>query len=414
MDRFYKDSSAVQQLRVGPLAPHLDSFARVLAEQGYADITARQKLNLIADLSKWLKRRNLHPSQLNEVHAKKFLSDRRQRGFRKNRGHKVTLQQFLDHLRGNSVIAEAVSSVDDSPMAHIQNDYALFLLRERGLAEATLVSYSAALQKFLEDYTRRHQGILNLDALGPKDVSQFVIKYTQRANRKQAQVMTSVLRSFFRYLHLKGEIDIDLAACVPSVPFWRLSTIPKFLPPSDVERLLESCDEKTPTGRRNHAILLLLARLGLRAGEIVKLTLDDLDWDAGEIQIKGSKRTGRERIPIPQDVGEALVKYLYGRPRCKTRRIFICMKAPHRGFANASCVSSIVARALTRCKLDPPLKGAHLLRHSLATKMLRSGASLSEIGDVLRHQNPNTTQIYAKCDVEGLRDLAQPWPRRWA
>jgi len=314
-------------------------------------------------------------------------------------------------LRESNAISEADSKVDDSVMARILNDYALFLLRERGLAEVTLVSYSAVIQKFLEDHSRRHRGDVKLDALEPADVSRFVIRYAQRVNRKRAQVMTSVLRSFLRYLHLRGQIEIDLATCVPTVPLWRLSTVPKFLQPGDVERLLKSCDEKTKTGRRNHAVLLLLARLGLRAGEIVKLRLDDIDWDAGEIHVNGSKRTGHEGLPIPQDVGEALVRYLHERPRCETRRVFIRMTAPHRGLAHSSCVSSIVRRSLSRCKLNPSLKGAHLLRHSLATNMLRGGASLAEIGDVLRHRNPNTTQIYAKCDVEGLRDLAQPWPR---
>ena len=222
--------------------------------------------------------------------------------------------------------------------------------------------------------------------------------------------MTTAVRSFLRFLFQIGELRADLAPSVPTVADWRLSTVPKHLRPEEVRRVLGGCDRKTSAGRRDYAVLLLLARLGLRAGEVVSLQLDDIDWRAGEILIRG-KGLLHDRMPLPVDVGEALTAYLrMDRPRCQTRRVFVCMKAPRFGFAGPSTVSTIVRRALDRAGLHPAFKGAHLLRHSLATTMLRSGASMSEIGEVLRHRVASTTEIYAKLDFDALRSLAQPWP----
>lgn len=197
---------------------------------------------------------------------------------------------------------------------------------------------------------------------------------------------------------------------MPAVADWRLSDLPKSLEAQQVECLLSNCDQSNKNGQRDYAILLLLARLGLRAGEIVKMTLDDIDWEAGELIIEG-KGPRKDRLPLPWDVGEALVTYLqHGRPVCSTRRVFIRTRAPHNGFSSSVAVCNIVERALLRAKLQPPCKGAHLLRHSLATDMLRKGASLIEISEILRHASINTTEIYTKVDIAALRSLAQSWP----
>ena len=222
--------------------------------------------------------------------------------------------------------------------------------------------------------------------------------------------MVTALRSFFRFLLRDAKIQVDLAACVPTVANWQLSSVPKYLSAEEIQRLLDACDRSTPTGRRDYAILLLLARLGLRAGEVVALEFDDVDWRAGEIRVRG-KGLFHDRLPLLTEPGEALAAYLRtDRPETRTRRIFVRMQAPHTGFAGPSTVSTIVRRALERAGLHPPAKGAHLLRHTLATGMLRGGASMAEIGQVLRHRSPNTTEIYAKVDLQGLRSLAQPWP----
>jgi site-specific recombinase XerD len=238
----------------------------------------------------------------------------------------------------------------------------------------------------------------------------FILRYTETVSVKHAQLIVCSLRSFFRFLYQRGETAIDLSPSALTVANWRLSELPKFLEPEQVKRLLQSCNQDTLIGRRDYVILLLLARLGLRAGDVVHMTLDDIDWEAGELIVRG-KSHRQDRLPLPQDVGEALVRYLsHGRPRCSSRRVFIRIKAPHKGFSSSVAICNIVRRALLRVNLNPAFKGSHLMRHSLATQMLRGGASLGEIGKLLRHQRLNTTQIYAKVDLKALRALAQPWP----
>jgi site-specific recombinase XerD len=196
------------------------------------------------------------------------------------------------------------------------------------------------------------------------------------------------------------------------VPEWRLAEVPKYLEPEEVERVVHACRRDTAVARRDHAIILLLARLGLRASEVIALELDDIDWRAGVLKVRGKGRS-HDCLPLPADVGEAMATYLrHHRPPCTTRRLFIRTRAPHQGLANPSSISTIVARALKRAGLRPAFTGAHVLRHSLATGMLRSGASLDEIGEVLRHRAPTTTEIYAKVDLRSLRSLALPWPTK--
>jgi site-specific recombinase XerD len=222
--------------------------------------------------------------------------------------------------------------------------------------------------------------------------------------------MVTALRSFFRYLFQHGQTESDLARAIPTVPEWRLAEVPKFLKPEEVERVVHACQRDTAVARRDQAIILLLARLGLRASEVIALELDDLDWRAGVLKVRG-KGQSHDFLPLPADTGEAMASYLrHHRPPCTTRRLFIRTRAPHQGFANPSSISTIVARAVKRAGLQPHFTGAHVLRHSLATGMLRSGASLDEIGEVLRYRSPNTTEIYAKVDVQSLRSLALPWP----
>ncbi|PYX86729.1 MAG: integrase, partial [Acidobacteria bacterium] len=297
---------------------------------------------------------------------------------------------------------------DRSPLAHILNRYETHLRTERGLVAHTILEYQSFVRKFL---LKRFRGQpLLLKAVKASDISDFVLRHTGGMSVKSAQLMTTAFRSFFRFLFHKGELQTDLAGSVPTVANWRLSTVPKYLTPQEVERVLKACDRRTAVGRRDYAILLLLARLGLRAGEVFGLQLEDINWRAGEILIRG-KGMLHDRMPLPADVGEALASYLrQDRPACPTRRVFVCTRAPRRSFVRSCTVSTIVRRALVRAGLDPPAKGAHLFRHSLATSLLRSGATIEEIGEVLRHRDPSTTEIYAKVDFDGLRSLAHPWP----
>jgi len=251
---------------------------------------------------------------------------------------------------------------------------------------------------------------LRLGELNAADASASILRHARSLSLGRAKLMVTALRSFLRFLLQHGEIDTDLAAAVPAVSGWRQASVPKHLGSQDVQRLLDGCDRHTAMGRRNYAILLLLARLGLRAGEVVALQLDDVDWRAGEITVCG-KGSVQDRLPLFPDVGEAVADYVRrDRPRCTSRRVFIRMKAPHRGFVSPAAVSTIVERAVDQAGLHPPVRGAHLLRHSLATGMIRRGASMAEIGQVLRHRAATTTEIYAKVDLEGLRALARRWP----
>jgi len=400
--------AADKSLRGNPLVPHLSSFAASLQEDGYATFTMQSKLGLLADFAQWLGRGGIIIRAIDERQAAAFIN-RRQRKHRVHRGDRETLRQFLAHLRKRDVIPGPIGPpCDSSPLADILNRYEKHLRSERGLAPATIVNYVPYARKFLAE--RFGKKGMRLRELQGSDISAFVLRHAHLMGCRRAQLMTTAFRSFFRFLFQSGELQADLSAAVPTVADWRLSTIPKYLIPDEVDRVVGSCDRQTSTGRRDYAILILLARLGLRAGEIVALQLDDIDWRAGEILVRG-KGLLHDWMPLPVDVGQALTSYLRtDRPVCKTRRVFVCMKAPRSGFAGPSTVTTIVRRALDRAGLNPVFKGAHLLRHSLATRMLRSGASMGEIGEVLRHRIPSTTEIYAKLDFEGLRSLAQPWP----
>jgi site-specific recombinase XerD len=220
----------------------------------------------------------------------------------------------------------------------------------------------------------------------------------------------TALRAFLKYLLQRGKIAIDLSASVPKLAYWSLAKLPAHLHADQVTQILESCDRTTVQGRRDFAILLLLARLGLRAGEVAALRLDDVNWEQGSLTIRG-KGNRWARMPLPRDVGEAIVDYLAnGRSACADRRIFLRAHAPQRGFRGATPISIVASKALARARIDHSRGGAHIFRHSLATEMLRQGSSLAEIGDVLRHQHPDTTRIYAKVDLSALRELAMPWP----
>jgi site-specific recombinase XerD len=365
------------------------------------------KLQLLGHLGRWLERRRLQATDLDEERLSLFLSYRRRRGGT-GRGDAPTGWQLLRYLRELGCIPTPPETIDDTPLGRVERDFERFLRSERGLKPVTLVGYLRTVRRFLRERFGREQP--RFDELRPQDVHRFIVQRARCVRRSYAKLMVTALRSFLRFLQQRGAISADLAAAVPSVANWRLSHLPQALAPEQVERLLACCDRSTPIGQRDYAILLLLARLGLRAGEVVAMSLEDLDWEAGEFVVRG-KGNRLERLPLPQEVGAALVQYLrHVRPPCSTRRVFIRMNAPRCGFADAAAICDVVRRALARAGLEPEFKGAHLLRHSLATNLLRRGASLDEIGQLLRHCHPETTQIYAKVDLAALRGIALPWP----
>ena len=392
-----------------PLASHIDGFAVLLRGQGYVAETVRQKCALLADLSQWLGVRGLPLNKLDEALVAQFHTDRCPRDRQQmRRGRAATTSQILNYLRDLGCIPTPSVTIGSSPVDVLLGDYEKFLRSERGLAPATLKNYLPIVQRFLVERPDSH--VLRFDELRAADLHGFIIRSAQRGSLGRAKLMVTAMRSFLRFLRQRGILSIDLAAAMPGVANWRLSHLPKTLPPHQVEQLLASCDRDTPAGQRDYAILLLLARLGLRGGEVVAMTLDDLIWECGEIVVRG-KGQRLARMPLPPDVGSALANYLrHVRPACATRRVFVRMHAPLCGLRGPSTICCIVRRALKRAGVTSDFKGAHLLRHSLATDLLRRGASLDEIGQLLRHSQPMTTQIYAKVDITALRSIGLAWP----
>lgn len=409
LEQFFDNPLVVERLRSNLLSPHLDSFAASLAALGYARSTGRAQIDLLGKMGRWLAGNELTVADLEERSVSRFLDEERCPGHQR-RGDRATGRRFLEQLRRDGIIPVPEGVCDQHPLALIESRYAHYLRVERGLSRDTVCNYVPFVHRFLVE--RFGDGALRLEALKASDSSAFILRHAASLSPGRAKLMVTVLRSFLRFLLQHGEIDTDLAAAVPVVSGWRQAAVPKYLGSQEVQRVLDSCNRHTAVGRRNHAILLLLARLGLRAGEVVALELDDVDWRAGEIRIRGKGRL-HDRLPLLTDVGEALATYVrQDRPRCASRRVFIRTRAPHRGFLSPAAVSTIVERSVERAGLHPSLRGAHLLRHSLATGMLRGGASMAEVGQVLRHRSPNSTEIYAKVDFDGLRALAQRWPGR--
>jgi len=394
-------------MREGPLGAYVDALAQRLDEEGYAKASARYALQLVADFGRWLRRRRIIAVQITAEHLGRYL-EYRSRHRRRRSGDAAILRRLLSLLREQGVVAQ-VTPIKIAPTQRLEQEFRLYLQQERRLAPATVFHYLLFARRFLVQQFA--DGEVRLDCLRAADVVGFVQQEAARLRHpKRAKLMTTALRSLLQYARYRGLISIDLRDCVPTVASWSMTSIPRALSSDEVQRLLGHCDRHTMVGCRDWAILLLLARLGLRAGEVVGLALEDLDWEAGELRIRGSNGNS-DRMPIPHDVGAALTDYLqHARPVCACRRVFVRTRAPHRGFASSVAVCSIVRRALARADLNPALKGAHLLRHSLATQMLRQGASLAEIGHLLRHRNQQTTTIYAKVDLDALRPLALPWP----
>lgn len=404
--RFNPQAEDLQRLQVGPIGPHLQSFAALVSQQGYCSVNGWLKIRLVAKLSRWLHQRRIPLNELNEARIAVFLNARWQH-LARHSGDQITMTLLLRHLRQAKVVAPPPLT-NGSDLELMILEYQGFLLSERSLMPSTTGRYLEVAHRFLS--RRFPDGKLYLKKLQARDVTDFVLHDTSHRGRRSAQLMATVLRSFLSFLLQKGRIATNLAAVVPSIPNQRLAGVPRYLEAREVEMVLRSCDLRRKIGKRDYAIFLLLARLGLRANEVVQLTLDDIDWRAGELLIRG-KGARVDRLPLLQEVGQALSDYLKNaRPICSTRRLFIQCRAPLEGFAGPGCVSNLVRWALLRLHLCPRNRGAHVLRHSLATVMLRNGASLAQIGQVLRHQLPQSTEIYAKVDFHALRALALPWP----
>lgn len=333
------------------------------------------------------------------------MSDRRAAGVRKLKTRKA-LGPILGYLRALDLVPMAEAQVEDDPTGGILSRYRQFLTTERGLAYVTVDRYIDCLRPFLD--RRMAAGELDLGGLTPADITAFVVAWCPCLNSSVAKLTVTALRSFLGFLHLYGVTEWSLAPAVPTVLRRRLAGLPKGLEPNQVRRLLAACDPDTAVGCRDLAIIALLVRLGLRRSEVAGLGLDDIDWRGGTIRVRG-KGNCHEQLPLPPDVGRRLVEYLRNaRPaEAQGRTVFVRHFAPHHALG-ASRVSGIVADAARRAGIG--CVHAHRLRHTAATELLRSGASLPEIGQLLRHRRVETTAIYAKVDSDTLRLIARPWP----
>ena len=386
----------------GPLAGHVVGFREDLSGRGYTVQVSDRNLRLLACVSRWMAERELSAEELTQPLLQDFLTARRREGYHHALSMRA-LMPLMAYLTGAGVaqppgVIEPVGLLDV-----VVADYRHYLLGERALTPAVAGQYTRLARRFLSEVVRGE-----VSELSASSVTDYVVRECRSRPGGSARLLVTGLRSLVRFLFLAGHLEVDLASAVPGVAHWGGGSLPRAVSPAAVAALAAGCDVDTPAGLRDRAIIVLLARLGLRAGEVAALELEDLDWRSGELSVRTQKVARRDRLPLPVDVGEALVAYLrHGRPASTCRQVFLRLNAPITGLTGPA-VTGVVYRACDRCGL--PRAGAHRLRHSAATAMLAGGASLTEIGQVLRHARQDTTAIYAKVDQATLRRLVRPWP----
>jgi site-specific recombinase XerD len=405
-DRCFDAHSHV--LDPGCLRPYLDDFASELAVAGYTSLTVGGYQDSIAHFGEWIQRKSVALDAIDDAVVASFASHRcacsgGRKQKRVSRKYVARVRRFVCYLRGRGVV-KASENAPGLPMP-IVVEFCDWLLCHRGVSTRTIERHRRLITLLLP---KLGSDRANYDV---EAIRRVICAESHSHRPATAQSLATTLRVYLRFLVFKGLCRPGLDQAVPRVANWRLSALPRYLVADDVERLIASCDVAKPQDMRDRAVLLLLARLGLRGGDIVAMRIDDIDWREATLRVRGKAR--REvRLPLPQDVGDAVLAYLVeARPQVAVDRVFLCANAPHRSLATSASVSDIVRVALWRAGItDPPSRGANLLRHSAATTMLRAGATLHAIATVLRHRSPDTTAHYAKVDVAMLRQVAQPWP----
>jgi integrase/recombinase XerD len=409
MEPLYSHSWSLQCVLEGPLASHISSFTKSLEDQGFSQESSHVQTRLVADFSRWLKQTHAVLPAITGQHISRYLRYRA-RHRRRRSSDTCVLKRLLDLLRHQGAIEELpIVSVEAKPYQQLLDKYTAYLQQERVLSAESIDVYVPFAKVFLMACFRDRKQ-MQLASLRAANVIAYVQGQVKCLHLARAKMMVTALRSFLRYLLYCGAVKRDLAAAVPTVANWSMASIPRAISVEHAQAALASCNRQSATGSRDYAILLLLARLGLRAGEIVALKLEDIDWHSGSLNVHGKGGRGCP-MPLPADVGAAIADYLQkGRPHNTSRLVFLRGVAPMGEFHGQEAIGSIVARALERAGVETPHKGAHQFRHRLACDLLRQGASLAEIGELLRHRRPETTAIYAKVDLAALRTLGLPWP----
>jgi len=405
LERCFKKPSTLHRLRGGPAGPFLDGFAESMCAGGYSSETSGAYLQAADHLGQWAVRRGVAIADLDEDLLGRFVRHLlrcRCRGW-KGGGHErvpFRVHAFLRYLREAGIVTTSAPEATRSPQV---TDYGAWMRDQRGLAATTIAHSLPVVQALLVTVG---DDPAELDTAA---VRRFVLEYIRQHAPASAGCVTTIVRCFLRWLVMQSRCSTDLVEAVPKMPTWRLAKLPRYLPDADVERIVEACDRRSPVARRDRAMLLLLARLGLRAGDVVGLQLDDIEWKLGRLRVVGKGRR-ETRLPLPQDAGDAILGYLEAeRPASATDHVFLTARTPIRPI-RSSGLRDVVCRAIERAGVQVPSRGTHVLRHSLATRLLREGATLDTIGAVLRHRDVNTTALYAKVDVGLLRQVAQPWP----
>jgi integrase len=397
----------MESLLGSALHPYVECYTALLEAQDYKPKTAICHVQLFTGLSRWLLRTRRTVCDLNENVVEQFLMDSPP-GLRRWAGGRRALCRLLGLLRAGGVAPPATPR-PRTPAQGLADDYRRYLSEERGLDSSTIYHYARHSEKFLSECCGASRVVFG--RLQAPAIIGFVQRNARLHGRGQALKMVTALRSFLRFLHYRGYLTTDLAPVVPAVAHWRMASLPKHLPAGAVQKILDRFKQTTAVGRRNYAILLLMARLGLRAGEVIALQLEDIDWEKGQITVRSKKGRGWAHMPLPAEVGKALARYLqHDRPRCSCRHVFVRTLAPYVPLSGSPAIAALTRSALKNAGVQSGPKGAPLFRHSLATEMLRQGASLDQIGQLLRHKDPDTTALYAKVDLKALGRLAVAWP----
>jgi site-specific recombinase XerD len=389
--------------KAGLLAPEVEGYRAWLVHRGYKPGTVRNMLKDLGQVGLWLSTEDLLAGQLNEQQMGAFLTARQTAGHRRIPGPRAMVP-LLSYLRAAGVVPAAEPVL--TPLGALLGQYRCWLVHDRGLAPTTVLRYENTARRFLQEQASSGDGFEPATLTGA-DVNVFLLRECGRVSAGSAKGRVAELRSVLRFLYLQGSTPSRLGTAVPPVGGWRSATLPPTMPAADVQRLVDSCDRSTAVGVRDFAIMTLVARLGLRSIEVARLELRDVDWRAGELVVRGKGRR-QDRLPLPVEVGEALAAYLSrGRVPGSSRQLFLTCRAP-RAPIRADLVGDVVERACERA--GQPRVGPHRLRHALAAELLRHGAGLIAISQVLRHQDLATTALYAKVDLAALRQVAQPWP----
>jgi site-specific recombinase XerD len=406
-EEYLSRSRLFRRLRSGPHGQLVELYAVRLVTDGLGRQGTWRSLSLLGDLMSWVASSDPKLTDLDEGMVERYLRHRSRKQSIQP-GDRAALKRLLSVLRETGTIAPAMLP-PLTPHEQIFEAFSHYLREERGLATKSIVRHLPFIRLFLREVCPG--GASDLGRISQADVTRYIERHARDWSAESGKAMCWALRSFLRYLHHKGLNPLALAGCVPSIRRWKLASLPTYLSAVQVQTVLDGCHRATAPGRRDHAILMMLAKLGMRAGEVATLTLDDIDWRSGEMLIRAKGRQ-RARMPIPPDVGAAVVAYLRdARPKSSCRRLFLRTLAPNVSFASSCAITMIAKAALDRAGIRGYARqGAHLFRHSLATELLQSGATLSQIGQLLRHESHDTTRIYAKVDIEALRPLSLPWP----